>query len=54
MAEAHRRLMAQLPSDSPYRTTEEETLTRAITALWRQSKAVGVSAEPERPAQTAA
>jgi fatty acid desaturase len=37
MPEAHRRLMAQLPADSAYRTTEEETLLGAIASLWRRS-----------------
>jgi fatty acid desaturase len=49
MPEAHRRLMAQLPADSPYRTTEEETLTGAVAALWRRA-----SAQPERASHQAA
>jgi fatty acid desaturase len=39
MPEAHRRLMAELPADSPYRETEEKSLIQAITALWRRADA---------------
>ncbi len=37
MSEAHSRLMAQLPADSPYRETEEPSLTAALLDLWRRS-----------------
>ncbi|HEV3339217.1 MAG TPA: fatty acid desaturase [Pirellulales bacterium] len=35
LPEAHRRLMAQLPADSPYRRTESPSLAASIAALWR-------------------
>lgn len=34
---AHRRLLAELPSDSPYRLTEGESLSTAIGLLWRRA-----------------
>jgi fatty acid desaturase len=37
LATAHARLMRSLPSDSPYRLTEGESLTTAIRLLWRRS-----------------
>jgi fatty acid desaturase len=39
MPEAHRRLMAQLPADSPYRQTVEPSLTAALRDLFRRSQA---------------
>jgi hypothetical protein len=54
MPEAHRRLMAQLPADSPYRVTEEETLTSGIRALWRRAAAVGQPSAAQPPIQNAA
>lgn len=38
MPEAHRRLMAQLPDDSPYRQAQEPSLTSGIMQLWRNSR----------------
>jgi fatty acid desaturase len=35
---AHRRLMAQLPADSPYRQTVSPTLSDALVELWRRPK----------------
>jgi fatty acid desaturase len=35
---AHRRLMAQLPADSPYRRTNSESLRRSIGQLWRSAR----------------
>jgi len=35
---AHRRLMAELPADSPYRRTEESSLTAALLDLWRRAQ----------------
>jgi fatty acid desaturase len=35
LPEAHRRLMAQLPADSPYRRTESPSLAASIAELWR-------------------
>jgi fatty acid desaturase len=37
MPEAHRRLMAELPPDSPYHATEEPSLTAALLDLWQRS-----------------
>ena len=39
LAKAHRRLMEQLPADSPYRQTEARSLTSEIIGLWRRAKA---------------
>jgi fatty acid desaturase len=39
LAEAHRRLMRELPADSPYRLTEAKSLTDEIVSLWRRAKA---------------
>jgi fatty acid desaturase len=36
---AHRRLMAELPSDSPYRLTESPSLAATLWQLWRESRA---------------
>jgi fatty acid desaturase len=44
LAEAHRRLMAELPADSPYRATEESSLWSALRRLWRLARKPG-----ERP-----
>lgn len=35
---AHKRLMAELPADSPYRLTESPSLTAALTQLWRTAR----------------
>jgi fatty acid desaturase len=43
LAEAHRRLMRDLPADSPYRRTEARTLTGSIVALWGRAKASGAA-----------
>ncbi len=37
--EAHRRLMSELPADSPYRQTVSPSLTSSIVQLWRTSRA---------------
>lgn len=39
LAEAHRRLMAQLPADSPYRQTESPGLWATLTQLWQEARA---------------
>ncbi|MEX0675426.1 MAG: fatty acid desaturase [Pirellulales bacterium] len=39
LAKAHRRLMAELPADSPYRKTESPSLTASLVQLWRTSRA---------------
>ncbi|MBX9792138.1 MAG: fatty acid desaturase [Pirellulales bacterium] len=38
LAEAHRRLMAGLPADSPYRQTESDSLWSTIAQLWREAR----------------
>lgn len=43
MPEAHRRLIEQLPPDSPYRQAEEPSLTAALVNLWQRSSAVAQS-----------
>ncbi|HET6879324.1 MAG TPA: fatty acid desaturase [Pirellulales bacterium] len=47
LPEAHRRLMAQLPSDSPYRQTESPSLTASIRELWRNAGKAAVSNKAE-------
>ena len=37
MAEAHRRLMRELPADSPYRATNSASLWSTIRELWRRA-----------------
>jgi fatty acid desaturase len=39
LATAHKRLMAGLPADSPYRRTEARSLSEVIVTLWRRAKA---------------
>ena len=39
LAEAHRRLMASLPADSPYRRTEARSLSGTIATLWKRARA---------------
>lgn len=39
MPEAHRRLMAGLPADSPYRQTESRGLPYELANLWRRARA---------------
>lgn len=38
MGEAHRRLMQQLPSDSPYRQTNEVSFFAAVSQLWQGAR----------------
>jgi fatty acid desaturase len=49
LAAAHRRLMAELPADSPYRLTESPSLTAALLQLWR--RAARTQRRPMRPAR---
>jgi fatty acid desaturase len=35
---AHRRLMARLPPDSPYRLTEAPRLSASLRQLWRAAR----------------
>ena len=46
MGEAHRRLMEQLPADSPYRRTISPGLLSSIRDLWRRSAAVSQAGRP--------
>jgi fatty acid desaturase len=55
--QAHRRLMAELPADSPYRLTNSPSLWNSICRLWRVSRAAqlegrarGNSADDLQPA----
>ena len=41
LAKAHRRLMQQLPPDSPYRQTESPGLMHTLGQLWRSARAGG-------------
>lgn len=43
LPEAHRRLMASLPADSPYRETEESSLTAAILNLIKRNRQTTVA-----------
>jgi fatty acid desaturase len=52
MPAAHRRLMEQLPADSPYRRTVEPSLTAALLDLMRRSRAA--AAAHRAPPATAA
>ena len=44
LAKAHAQLMAELPTDSPYRLTESPSLTAALCELYRNSRASTASA----------
>jgi len=47
---AHRRLMQELPADSPYRRTNSPSLHAALDALWQRARAsVGVPATSDVP-----
>lgn len=43
LGRAHRRLMAQLPADSPYRRTVRRSFREAAWALWRGARTTAVS-----------
>lgn len=45
LGKAHRRLMAELPADSPYRLTSSPSLTASLVRLWRISSAAGQTAD---------
>jgi fatty acid desaturase len=53
LAEAHRRLMRDLPADSPYRLTEATSLTSSIVSLWRRAKASETPAAKSVPSRAA-
>jgi len=38
LGEAHRRLMAQLPEDSPYRLSNLRSFRKALLQLWRHAR----------------
>jgi fatty acid desaturase len=38
LPEAHRRLMRDLPADSPYRRCQAESLREVIATLWRRAR----------------
>jgi fatty acid desaturase len=49
LAKAHKRLMAELPANSPYRLTESPSLMATLVELWRASRAsVAQSADEPR------
>jgi len=48
LAEAHRRLMRELPADSPYRQTECPSLRIALVELWRNSRQASVGVRNSR------
>ncbi|HEV3003979.1 MAG TPA: fatty acid desaturase [Pirellulales bacterium] len=50
LAKAHRRLMAQLPADSPYRQTECPSLRHALVELWCGARAANASVQSSRAA----
>jgi fatty acid desaturase len=39
LGRAHQRLMAELPTDSPYRLTNSDSLRQSFLRLWRASLA---------------
>jgi len=52
LAKAHRRLMNELPANSPYRLTESPSLTASLAELWRNSRAAGRRANRLRTANS--
>jgi fatty acid desaturase len=52
MPAAHRRLMAELPANSPYRLTVEPSLTAAVTGLLRRSWRAGYVAARRQARQS--
>ncbi len=47
LAAAHRRLMAELPADSPYRLTVANSLWEALSQLWRAARKSSQAIAPE-------
>ena len=47
LGEAHRRLVAGLPADSPYHKTIAPSLSSEIVALWRRARNRGRTQKPE-------
>jgi hypothetical protein len=54
LPEAHRRLMAGLPANSPYRRTSSESLGSSIAELWRNARRSRGEVHQHRPHSTAA
>lgn len=53
MGQAHRRLMARLPADSPYRSTVRTTLCEALWELWRRPRPAEVRTREKQDARAA-
>lgn len=53
MHEAHKRLMRELPKDSPYREVEEDSLLRALADLWRSAANSMKRSDEVRPSKAA-
>jgi fatty acid desaturase len=51
LAKAHRRLMDELPADSPYRLTESPSLRASLVQLWRASRAGTVQSARHGPSR---
>jgi hypothetical protein len=48
LAEAHRRLIRDLPADSPYRQCQADSLREVIATLWRRAgESEKIAAEPK-------
>jgi fatty acid desaturase len=52
LGKAHRRLMRELPADSPYRQTESPHLWASLRLLWVQSGGATVAAQTEHADST--
>jgi fatty acid desaturase len=48
LPEAHRRLMRQLPADSPYRQTVQASLNETLRDIWRRASAAESSSESDQ------
>jgi fatty acid desaturase len=48
LPEAHRRLMAALPPDSPYRRTNSPSLRASLTHLFRDARSESAGASEEQ------
>jgi fatty acid desaturase len=49
LGQAHRRLMQELPHDSPYRQTEVAGLWSVLSQLWREARASSALRAPTTP-----
>jgi fatty acid desaturase len=52
LAKAHARLMAALPTNSPYRQTESPSLTAALVQLWRTARRASRAQRGHEPARS--